>query len=30
MSNNDKSTSKEEYVRITNDDPATEQHYILF
>jgi hypothetical protein len=30
MSNNDKYASKEEDVRITNDDPATEQHYTLF
>ena len=30
MSNNDKSTSKEEDIKITNDDPAIEQHYTLF
>jgi len=30
MSNNDKSTSKDKYARITNDDPAAENHYTLF
>jgi hypothetical protein len=29
MSNNDKSTSKEEDVEIKNNDPTTKQHYKL-
>jgi hypothetical protein len=30
MSKNDKYASKEEYVRIKNDDTVAEKHYTLF